>query len=331
MHWNTFFSSMTAFIDQGLMQAKTDGIARASAFVDQWILLAIALAFGVFAIPMMTGLVGMQDGLRRFVKLLITTIIVVTLLNVSVYTYYIDDFANVAIPDAINQISGTTNASTTHNFDVVWNLALDAMWSIWDSAPYMSWRIILYALMLAVYAIVAGAAVFCGYGIWLIGHVMAQIYLIIFFVVIPLAMYETTRPIMRAWLGAFLSTLAMQCLSILVALIMVKSETFIFRAILNDQTSPTPLRLGMLLGAAGLFGVFYVIARRIPSEAAQLCGGVGFMPYAIGAATYGAAIVGARIGARSAVSGIRSLNIRPLASRSSFANPQPGPSISSGS
>lgn len=330
MHWNAFFTSMTAFIDQGLTQAKTDGIAHASAFVNQWILLAIALAFGVFAIPMMTGLVAMRDGLRRFVRLLITTIIVVTLLNLSVYTYYIDNFANIAIPDAINQLSGTTNASTTHNFDVVWNLALDAMWSIWDSAPYMSLRILLYALLLAAYAIVALAAIFCGYGMWLIGHVMAQIYLILFFVVIPLSMYETTRPIVRAWLGAFLSTLAMQALSILIALIMVKSESFIFRAILNDQNSSTPIRLGMLLAAAGLFGVFYVIAKRIPSEAAQLCGGVGFMPYAIGSATYGAAIAGARIGARSAMRGVRSLNGRSLASKSSFVTPSPGPSISTG-
>lgn len=291
--WRTFFTSMTQFADQPLVTVLDQGISQSIAFVATWIVYVMAICIAFWAISLAAGLRGGPNEVAGIARVLFRMVFVVALLSTANYTYWIRDTVWTAGPDAVNQMTGQQIGSVSHSYDVTMNMAFDSMWSVWNSVRTVSLRIILFALLVVVYVIAALAAIFCGYGIWALGHVLSVVYLVIGPVALPCLLAKTTRPIALAWLGATLSCVVMQALSVILTVVVVKVDAWMLGQIVTDTSSSPAARAGMLLAAAGMFGLFAFIAKHIPAMAMQLCGGVHYMPYALTAATYGVVQSGA--------------------------------------
>ncbi len=287
---NAVFAFFTQLIDRPLMGSLDaivgTGLTQAG---------AVVLAFGTIAIALYG--MGIAAGwyphpAQGFGKLVAKLAFFSLVVSASTYSWLVRDAVLVAMPAHITALvnSGAGVATDAAAYDVVWNQAVAGGLSIWNELS--KWNPLL--LLVMVFFVVALLAVLAGYGIWLLGHIMAVIYVALGPVFIPCAFFAPTRPMFSAWVGCTLSAVVLQGLSIILTSLLVGAETAIVRAMAVGNGADFSQRLAMMFAAIAVFALCGWWASKLPAAAASLCGGIHFAPNLLVAATYGAVAKGGR-------------------------------------
>jgi type IV secretion system protein VirB6 len=300
---NTFFTTITAAIDGPLLGVMDGIIAHGIAYVATILIGVLAVAIALMGIAIAAGVT--QAPARGMLVLLAKTAFVVALATQATYAYWVRDLIVVAMPHDLSQLVGGAPSATAHSYDVILNQAQDGGWSVWNSFGWYDPRRLLIAFMLAIYFAISLAATCFGYGVWLLGHIMAVVYVAFGVVFLPCFLFAPLRPMFSAWIGALVSCVALQGLSIILATILVKVESSIIGQVVAANSGDVQMRLGMLMCAAVLFVLCSWFALKLPLAAAALCGGIHFSPVALSAATFGVIQGGARQAGRLAHAGIQ--------------------------
>lgn len=326
--WRSLFTWFMGIVDPPLFATLNAILGRASVYIGGMIVsvMAIAIVFSAVAIAIGASNAPAAKTVTLFVQIAIVSLFT----SLAAYNYWVRDLILVAAPNDLGRLAGVSTANTTHSWDVIWNMAQDAGWGVWNKSYYTDPRKYLVIL----YFVAALAAVIYGFGVWLKAHVMSFIYLALGFVLVPMILFKTTRPIFSAWLGSTLSCVVLKGLAIILTVIVFSVESILLGNIINDTTTDVQMQTGMLFGAIVMFGFFIWIARDLPNMAAAITGGVHYSPQALGAATYGAVAAGAVAGAGLAnrALGYSVNQARSTVRRSAMPVPAtaPGPSISRG-
>jgi hypothetical protein len=321
--WLHIFSSLTAMLDGPFNVALDAILGRGVAWVGTFIIALCGFAIAIHAFAIATG---HSQARARLMLTLFQVIVVVALTSQPLYSAYVRNLILVALPNDLSQLAGSTPAATAHAFDVVWNVSLDAGWHVWEKVGRLEFG---RQLLVGLYFIMAIAAVVCGYGIWLLAHFAAIIYIALGVVLVPTLLFGITRPIFTAWLGVTASCVVLQALAIIAASVVSTVEATILAQVANDTASDVQMQTGMLLCACIVFLLAAWMMLKLPSAAAHICGGIHWTPQAITAATYGA------IGAGAVAAGALARDYTQARTAAAISNVRraaavvpPGPSVS---
>lgn len=320
----TVFSWFTAIIDEKLLTTGDIIMNRGLVAAGELVLIFGSIIMAFYGLAIALG--WTQAPASGFAKIVGKFAFFSFVTGGAAYAYWVRDAILVAAPAYwVNAVSSATGVATGASaFDSILADAMAAGFHIWSEfSAYNPMK-----LLVALYFIVAGAGIVCGYGIWLIAHLMAVLYVAIGPIFLPLALFAVTRAMFSAWVGVTVSAVVLQGLSLALASLLVGAEGSMANAILISAPGETYGRLGMLFGAALVFGLCGWFALRLPAVAASLCGGIHFAPQAVVAATYGAVQGGARAAA-GAAGGVAGRGAQ--AARRAIAGPSmapPGPTLS---
>ncbi len=321
----TVFTYITAVVDDKLLAAVDAIVNRATITAGE-----LVLAFGTIIIAFYglgIALGWYQHPAQGFAKLVAKLAFFSAIVSGSVYAYWVRDAVLVALPDLWGQVvSAATGVATNASaYDRVFDDTVSAGFAIWrELGTYNPLK-----LLVGIYFLVAGAGILAGYGIWLMAHIAAAVYVSIGAVFLPLGLFAATRGIFSAWIGVTLSTVVLQGLSLALTSLLIGAEGGIAHAILAGGPDETYGRVGMLLAAMLVFTLCGWFASKLPSAAAALCGGVHYAPSLLIDATYGtvgrgaAAVAGAAGRGAGVVAGAARRGLSGPASM-----PAPGPSLS---
>lgn len=316
---NAPFAFFTHAIDGPLLGTINPAISHAIAYAAK---LAIPLSTALLAFYGMRIGSGLStEPAYGFLRLIGKIALVIVLLSTATYDYWIRDVFLTAIPRDMAFLAGGASTGTgAHVYDVLLNRAMVAGLTTWKSMSLLDPM----KLLVVLYWIVAMAAVVAGYGIWLLGHIMVVIYLMIGPVFIPMFLFSITAPVFTAWIGVLLSTVVLQALSVALSTILVGVEG----AIVTSIATGAGTAMAGLLAAIALFMLCAWFAHKLPAAAAALCGGIHFTPDAIGRATYGAVGSAANAARNGVVGYAGSVTAKTAAARSAPALAPPGPTLS---
>jgi len=287
---NAVFAFFTQLIDTPLMGSLDTilgtGLTQAG---------AVVLAFGTIAIALYG--MGIAAGwyphpAQGFGKLVAKLAFFSAIISASTYSWLVRNAVLVAMPAYITALvnTGAGVATDAAAYDVVWNQAVVGGLSIWNELS--KWNPLL--LLVVAFFVVALLAILASYGIWLLGHIMAVIYVALGPVFIPCAFFAPTRPMFSAWVGCTLSAVVLQGLSIILTSLLVGAETAIVKAMAIGTGADFSQRMAMMFAAIAVFALCGWWASKLPAPAASLCGGIHFAPNLLVAATYGAVAKGGR-------------------------------------
>lgn len=289
--------SFTALIDAGLLAAGDAVMLRALTEVGAWVQAFGTIALVLVALGISRGLTGASAA--GYGAMVLKLGFVVAILSAGAYTYWVRDAVLIAMPATISNLVGTgSNVTGAGAYDLLLRQAFVFGLTIWRDLSMLN----PLKLLVGLFWIIAGAAIVCGYGIWLLGHFMAVVYVSMGGFFIALALFGPTRGITGAWLGATLSAVVLQALSVLLSTLLVSAQTGILSVAVGNTGNDPYTRIGVLFGAAAIFGLCGWFAKRLPDVAARLCGGIHFTPYGVVGATYGAVSRAAARGGRAALS-----------------------------
>lgn len=322
---NAVFAFFTQLIDSPLMAAVDammgNGLRATGALVVP--LGTVLLAF--YGLSISRG--WTQAPVGGFVALVLKLGVFAALVGVGTYSYFVRDFILTALPAHVGQlVSQTTGIATgAAAYDTLWNQAIVSGLSVWNGlGTYNPLR-----LLVLVFWFVALGGICAGYGIWLMARIMGVLYVGFGPLLLPLALFAATRTIFSNWIGAMLSTVVLQGLSVGLASLLMGAEGAILSAVVTGGSSDTYARIGLMFAAIAIFVLCGWFALRLPAAAASICGGVHFSPDRVVGATYGAVGSAAKqVGrgiAKGAVAAGRAAQQR-IASRG-MASP-PGPTLS---
>ena len=282
---NAVFAFFTQLIDTPLMGSLDTilgtGLTQAGLLVLA--LSSIALAF--YGLGIAAG--WYPHPAQGFGKLVAKIAFCSTIVASATYTTFVRTNVLTTFPAYLTALvnTGAGVATDAAAYDVVWNQAVAGGLSIWNELS--KWTPLL--LLVLVFFVVALLGVLAGYGIWLLGHIMAVVYVAMGPVFIPCALFATTRPMFSAWIGCTLSAVVLQGLSIMLTSLLVGAETAVVKTMAIGGGADTSQRLAAMFGAIAIFGLCGWWASKLPAAAASLCGGVHFAPNLLITATYGTA------------------------------------------
>ena len=288
--------SFTALIDAGLFAAGDAIMLRALTEAGAWVQAFGTIALVLVALGISRGLTGASAA--GYGAMVLKIGFVVAILSAGSYTYWVRDAVLIAIPASISNLVGAgSNVTGAGAYDLLLRQAFVFGLTIWRDLSMLN----PLKLLVGLFWIIAGAAIVCGYGIWLLGHFMAVVYVSLGGIFLALALFAPTRGITAAWLGATLSAVVLQALSVMLSTLLVAAQTGILSVAVGNTGNDPYTRIGVLFGAAVIFGLCGWFAKRLPDVASRLCGGIHFSPDRVVSATYGAVASGAKTGGRAAL------------------------------
>ena len=325
----TPFASFTALIDAALIPMADTITLRALTEAGPLVQIFGTIALALVALGIGRGLGAQAGAVGAFGATVVKAAFVTTILSAGSYAYWVRDAVLFAMPAFFSKLVGGTVGSGAGAYDALIGQVIVSGFTIMRDLPTLSpWKLVVALL----YWPVCGAAIVAGYGIWLLGHMMAVFYVALGPVFISLVFFAATRSITAAWVGVTLSAVVLQGLSITLSTLLVGAQTGVIALVTTTGTGDVFVKLGLLLGAACIFGLCGWWAMLLPAVASSLCGGVHFRPNALIGATYGAIKSAAKMGARAALrsSAGQRAHDALLRQRSSSVSPltPPGPSLS---
>lgn len=289
-------ASFTSLIDGGLFAAGDAIMLRGLTEAGVWV-----QAFGTIALILVA--LGISRGLTAasaagYGAMVLKLGFLVAILSAASYTYWVRDAVLVAMPASIsNLVASGSNVTGAGAYDLLLRQMFAFGLTIWRDLSLLN----PLKLLVLLFWLIAGAAIVCGYGIWLLGHFMAVVYVSLGGLFIALSLFQATRRITALWLGATLSAVVLQALSVMLSTLLVVAQTGILTVVVGQGSNDPYTRIGFVIGAAAIFGLCGWFALRLPNVAASLCGGIHFAPYALTSATYGMVSRGAGRGGRAAL------------------------------
>lgn len=259
--------------------------------IDSHIALAgeLMLSLGTIALSLLGWAIAtgkVQSPVEDFTWFAVKIGILAAMLTTADYTYWVRDAFHTAFPATIGAITslGGEQASGASAWDALLNQSWAASMEILGTLN----RFDPMKLFVVAFLACALAAVVAGYGIWLLGHFMSDIYLTVGPVFLPLILFAATRGIFNAWVGSLAATVVLQLLALVVSSVLIAAEGQILRAVASGSIANPILKLGVMFGAAAIFVLCAFYARRLPAAATALTGGFQWQPTSLVNATMGA-------------------------------------------
>ena len=250
---------------------------------------ALVLYIALTGILMMRGQGGQasSDVIGRMVKL---AIVVWIATNGSVYTTWVQEFFLTVLPNDINKaVSNAGNGGATidaNTFDTVWKQAFEAGLRVWRLLDYWDLGEIMVIVLFWLSALIACIAAFA---IWFLSHVILGLFIIIGPLVLGLVLFPATKAIFERWIGAMISCVILQVITVIMVTLTLRVEDMIVQKILNFRGVNQFAQMGTLLSGVTFFFFATVILFQLPGFATALAGGLHFHTGAVarGMATSG--------------------------------------------
>lgn len=202
--------------------------------------------------------------------------------NGSVYAIWVQDFFLNVLPSGITaavSAAGNSNAAISANsFDTVWRQAFEAGLRVWKLLDY--WDV---GEEIVIILFWATALVTCiiAFAIWFLSHVILGLFIAIGPLLLGLVLFPATKAIFERWIGAMISCVILQVVTVIMMTLTLQVEGQIIQKILVYR-GPNQFEQLRILLAGMIFFVFAgLIAFQLPGFATALAGGLHFHTGAI--------------------------------------------------
>ncbi len=242
---------------------------------------ALVLYIAFTGILIMRGQASEPVGglLSRMVKLSVVTWFA---MNGSVYATCVQDFfLNVLPNDITRAVANSGNGGATINansFDTVWRQAYEAGLRIWKLLDYWD---IGEEIVIIVFWLAAMAACIVSFAIWFLSHVILGLFVVIGPLMLGLILFPATKAIFERWIGAMISCVILQIVTVIMVALTLQVETQIIQKIISYRGPNQFEQLGILLASMIFFAFAGLIASQLPGFATALAGGLHFHTGAI--------------------------------------------------
>lgn len=250
---------------------------------------ALVLYIALTGILMMRGQANEAAGglIGRMIKF---SIVLWFATNGSVYFTWVQDFFLTVLPNDINRAvtaAGNSNVTISANtFDVIWKQAFEAGLRVWRLLDYWDLGEFLVIVLFWLSALTGCIAAFA---IWFLSHVILGLFIIIGPLVLGLVLFPATKAIFERWIGAMISCVILQVVTVIMVTLTLKVEAMIIQKILNYRGVNQFAQMGTLLSGVTFFIFATIILFQLPGLATALAGGLHFYTGAVarGMATSG--------------------------------------------
>lgn len=283
-----FDSVETPFLDN-VTQMVAALIAYAAAPLQTALVLYVALT-GILILRGQGG-TSIGDLTGRIIKL---SLVAWFATNGVLYTIWVQNFFMTVLPNDITAAissAGTGNPNVNANsFDLVWGQAYESGLRVWRLLDYwdVGEEITIFA-----YWVVAIIACVIAFTIWFLSHVVLGLFIIIGPLMIGLVLFPATSTIFERWIGAMISCVVLQVLTVILLSLTLRVEGQIVQLILVYKGPNVFEQIRTLMSGMIFFVFSGIIAFQLPGVANALAGGVHFHTAAL---ARGAMRGGGRIG-----------------------------------
>jgi len=253
--------------------------------------------------------------------------------NGSVYATWVQNFFLTVLPNDITRAvsnAGNGGASITANsFDTVWNAAFQAGLSVWKLLDY--WDVGEEIVIIAFW-VSAILACIVAFAIWFLSHVILGLFIVIGPLMLGLVLFPVTKPIFERWIGAMISCVILQVLTVVIVSLTLRVELLLIQQILSTKGPNQYDQLRILLSGMIFFAFSAIIAFQLPGMATSLSGGLQFHTGAVarGMVSAGRGAVATGRGAVAAGRGAVSVAARGVSAVRQRIGPSTGGSLSRG-
>ena len=252
--------------------------------------------------------------------------------NGSVYATWVQNFFLTVLPNDITQ--AVTRASNTgpisaNSFDAVWNAAFQAGLSVWKLLDY--WDVGEEIVIIAFW-VSAILACIVAFAIWFLSHVILGLFIVIGPLMLGLVLFPVTKPIFERWIGAMISCVILQVLTVVIVSLTLRVEVLLIQQILSTRGPNSYDQLRILLSGMIFFAFSSIIAFQLPGMATSLSGGLQFHTGAVarGMASAGRGAMATGRGTVAAGRGAATLVARSASAIRRRIGPSTGGSLSRG-
>lgn len=202
--------------------------------------------------------------------------------NGSVYATWVTDFFLTVLPNDITAaVTAASSGSVTINansFDAVWSQAFQAGLSVWKLLDYWD---VGEEIVILVFWVAAMVACIVAFAIWFLSHVILGLFIAIGPLLLGLVLFPATKPIFERWIGAMISCVILQVVTVLLVTLTIQVETQIIQKIILYKGPNQFEQLRVLLSGMIFFIFSAIIAFQLPGFATALSGGLQFHTGAI--------------------------------------------------
>ncbi len=220
-----------------------------------------------------SGLIG------RMVKLSVVTWFAT---NGSVYATWVQDFfLNVLPNDITRAVANSGNGGVVidaNSFDAVWRQAYEAGLRVWKLLDYWD---IGEEIVIIVFWLAAMVACIVSFAIWFLSHVILGLFIVIGPLVLGLILFPATKAIFERWIGAMISCVILQVVTVIMMALTLQVEAQIIQKIIRYRGPNQFEQLGILLAGMIFFAFSALVAFQLPGFATALAGGLHFHTGAI--------------------------------------------------
>lgn len=275
---------LVSILDSGLLLALTNIVSNGLTMVGSWLIPIGALVLIAYGFAILLG--SVQHSVRGYAWTCVKLGVITAVLTASVYTQWVQTFSLTSITTDLGNFAsaGATVGTDAHAFDIVANKAVVIGLAFWNSLS----RFNPMKLLVVPFWAAAAVAVIFGFGVWLLGHILAVIYVCIGPIFVWMILVPPLRPAFSAWIGCLLSALMLQALAIILSTVVIVAEGQMVNSIATNLLLNGPAMVADIFAAALIYGLAAWVALKLPAIAATLFGGVHFTPSVLMLATYGA-------------------------------------------
>lgn len=237
---------------------------------------ALVLYIALTGVLMMRGQGGEAVGglVGRVIKF---SIVAWFATNGSVYATWVQDFFLNVLPTDITKAvanSGNGNVAINANsFDAVWKQAYEAGLRVWKLLGYWD---IGEEIVIILFWLAAIVACIVAFTIWFLSHVILGLFIVIGPLMLGLVLFPATKPIFERWIGAMISCVILQVVTVIIVTLTLQVEAQIIQKIIAYKGPNQFEQLGILLAGMIFFVFSAIIAYQLPGFATSLSGGLQF-------------------------------------------------------
>lgn len=242
---------------------------------------ALVLYIALTGLLMMRGQSGEPTSglIGRMVKLCIVAWFAT---NGSVYSTWVQNFfLNVLPNDVIQAITTAGNGNATINansFDAIWKQSFEAGLRVWRLLDYWDLG---EEIVIVIFWAAGLIACITAFAIWFLSHVILGLFIIIGPLVIGLVLFPATRSIFERWIGAMISCVILQIVTVILVALTLQVEGMVIQKIMSFKGVNQYEQLGILFGGVCFFLFAAIITFQLPGFATALSGGLHFHSGAI--------------------------------------------------
>jgi type IV secretion system protein VirB6 len=303
MNWN-FFATLYTGINTPVDDFVNVVVGALTGYLTPILrtLIVVYVAGMALVAAMNPGQEPLGDFLRQLFRAALVFFVVSSAANFN--EYFGTVFLKTLPTEISNAISGAagTHVVTGGAFDTVWNKAWTAGLVVYKNLPW-SIKGIALELLVVVYWFVAITTIGIGFLIFLGAHVTLALVIALGPLFICCFLFPATRRFFDGWVGASVSLILTQILSITLLSLLIDTENATIAQIAANNGGDNEIaQLQLLLYAVVLFTLCALLASQLPGIAVGIAGGVHQQIGVYSQVIYGGASAAGRGAARRTAS-----------------------------